>query len=118
MQSLPVVDDLTFLKRLALNTVGVVPSGDEVVWFLSQPEADRRSAAIDRFLDDDRWADHWTSYWQDVLAENPGILKPELNNSGPFRWWIYESFLDNKATDRFATELIMMKGSRLGGGPA
>ena len=118
LQSLPVVDDLTFLKRLALNTVGVVPSGDEVVWFLSQPEADRRSAAIDRFLDDDRWADHWTSYWQDVLAENPGILKPELNNSGPFRWWIYESFLDNKATDRFATELIMMKGSRLGGGPA
>ena len=23
------------------------------------------------------------SYWQDVLAENPGILKPDLNNTGP-----------------------------------
>ncbi|MEZ6041829.1 MAG: DUF1549 domain-containing protein [Planctomycetaceae bacterium] len=118
LQPLPIVDDLTFLRRVTLNTVGVVPSGDEVVWFLSQPAETRRSLAIDRFLADDRWADHWTAYWQDVLAENPGILKPELNNSGPFRWWIYESFLDNKPMDQFATELIMMKGSKLGGGPA
>ena len=118
LQPLPVVDDLTFLKRLALNTVGIVPSDDEVIWYLSQPQNSRRIQAIDRFLADDRWADHWTAYWQDVLAENPGILKPELNNSGPFRWWIYESFLDNKPTDRFASELVMMKGSRLGGGPA
>lgn len=115
---LPLVDDLTFLRRLTLNTVGVIPKPEEQRWFLAQPVATRRSAAVDRFLADERWADHWVPYWQDVLAENPGILKPELNNSGPFRWWIYESFLDNKPTDRFATELIQMKGSRLGGGPA
>ena len=114
----PVVDDMTFLRRLTLNTVGVIPSRDEIAWFLEQPKETHRSFAIDRFLDDQRWADHWVAYWQDVLAENPGILKPELNNSGPFRWWIYETFLDNKPTDRFATELVMMKGSRLGGGPA
>lgn len=118
LQPLPLVDDLTFLRRLTLNTVGVIPSPEEQRWFLAQPAATRRASAVDRFLADDRWADHWVSYWQDVLAENPGILKPELNNSGPFRWWIYESFLDNKPTDRFATELIQMKGSRLGGGPA
>ncbi|MFM7038687.1 MAG: DUF1553 domain-containing protein [Planctomycetaceae bacterium] len=115
---LPLVDDSTFLRRLALSTVGVIPSPAETQWFLEQPAATRRSLAVDRYLDDPRWADHWVSYWQDVLAENPGILKPELNNSGPFRWWIYESFRDHKAMDRFATELVQMKGSRLGGGPA
>lgn len=118
LTALPVVEDMTFLRRLTLNTVGVIPSRDEIAWFLEQPKESRRSLAIDRFLGDHRWADHWVAYWQDVLAENPGILKPELNNSGPFRWWIYESFVDNKPTDRFATELVMMKGSRLGGGPA
>lgn len=115
---LPLADDFTFLRRLALNTVGVIPSPDEMRWFLEQPVETRRSMAIDRYLEDPRWADHWVSYWQDVLAENPGILKPELNNSGPFRWWIYESFRDHKPTDWFATELVQMKGSRLGGGPA
>ncbi|MEY3175563.1 MAG: hypothetical protein RLZZ436_3477 [Planctomycetota bacterium] len=115
---LPLVDDATFLRRLALNTVGVIPSPAETQWFLEQPAETRRGLAIDRYLADPRWADHWVSYWQDVLAENPGILKPELNNSGPFRWWIYESFRDHKSTDWFATELVQMKGSRLGGGPA
>src|SRR4029453_18325229 len=41
-----------------------------------------------------------------------------LNNTGPFRWWIYEAFLDNKPFDRFATELIMMEGSTRYGGAA
>ena len=115
---LPLADDLTFLRRLALNTVGVIPTDHEQQWFLSLPADNRRKQAIDRYLDDPRWADHWVSYWQDVLAENPGILKPELNNSGPFRWWIHEAFLDHRPTDWFATELVQMKGSRLGGGPA
>ena len=57
-------------------------------------------------------------YWQDVLAENPGILKPTLNNTGPFRRFLHDAFLDNTAVDRFATELIRMEGSALGGGPA
>ena len=34
-----------------------------------------------------------------------------LNNTGPFRWWIHESFLDNKSMDRFVTDLIRMRGN-------
>ncbi len=71
---------------------------------------------IDRLLADDRWADNWVGYWQDVLAENPNLLKPTLNNTGPFRYWIYEALLDNKPMDRFATELILMRGSKWYGG--
>ena len=73
---------------------------------------------IDQLLDDPTWADHWVGYWQDVLAENPNLVNPTLNNTGPFRWWLHESFLDNKPFDRFATELILMEGSPLFGGPA
>ncbi|MEZ0277540.1 MAG: DUF1553 domain-containing protein, partial [Roseimicrobium sp.] len=41
-----------------------------------------------------------------------------LNNTGPFRWWIYESMLDDKPMDLFATELLRMRGSVRFGGPA
>jgi hypothetical protein len=112
------VDDYVFVRRVYLDTVGVVPTRKEVQSFIDDVKPNKRSRLIDVLLDDNRWADHWVSYWQDVLAENPGILKPKLNNTGPFRWWIYESFLDNKPIDRFATELIMMEGSRYQGGPA
>ena len=69
-------------------------------------------------LADEGWADHWVGYWQDVLAENPNIVNPSLNNTGPFRWFIHESFLENKPFDRFVTELVMMEGGKLEGGPA
>ncbi len=57
-------------------------------------------------------------YWQDVLAENPNIINPTLNNTGPFRWWLYESLRDNKPMDLFVTELLRMRGSERFGGPA
>ena len=46
------------------------------------------------------------------------MLKPTLNNTGPFRWYIYDSFRDNKPMDRFVTELVAMEGSLYHGGPA
>jgi hypothetical protein len=57
-------------------------------------------------------------YWQDVLAENPNMLKGTLNNTGPFRWWLHEALLDNLPMDRFVTELVSMEGSAQYGGPA
>ena len=113
-----VVDDETFLRRVYLDTIGIPPTSRQIESFLSDSSDSKRSDTIDKLLNSDGYADHWVSYWQDVLAENPGILKPKLNNTGPFRFYLYESLLDNKPLDRFAAELIAMQGSRTGGGPA
>ncbi|WP_197439558.1 DUF1553 domain-containing protein [Calycomorphotria hydatis] len=114
----PLTDDLTFLRRVTLDTVGVTPTEEEINAFLADPLETRRTNVIDRLLDDPRWADHWMGYWLDVLAENPNIINPTLNNTGPFRWWLYEALLDNKPADLFVTELIRMEGSERFGGPA
>lgn len=112
------LDDFEFLRRLALDTVGLIPTPAEVRQFIAQPSATRRQQAIEYYLAHDGWADHWVSYWQDVLAENPGILKPDLNNSGPFRWWLHQSFRDEVPFDRMVVELIEMEGSVYQGAPA
>ena len=109
--------DLEFLRRLSLDVLGTVPSRETIQEFLNDSTASRRTVAIDRLLDDEGWADHWVAYWQDVLAENPNIVNPTLNNTGPFRFWIHESFMENKPFDRFVTELIRMEGAQLDGGP-
>jgi hypothetical protein len=114
----PPADDATFFRRLTLDTIGVIPEADEVEAFLADPRPDKRLRAIEARLADPRWADAWMGYWQDVLAENPSLLKPTLNNTGPFRRFLYQSLLDNTPFDRFVTELIRMEGSALGGGPA
>ncbi|MDX1981818.1 MAG: DUF1549 and DUF1553 domain-containing protein [Bryobacteraceae bacterium] len=112
------IPDVEFLRRLTLDVTGVIPTPAAIREFLADAPQQRRAKAIDRLLDSPGWADHWVSYWQDVLAENPGILKPDLNNTGPFRYWIHQSFSDNIPFDRFAAELIQMEGSVYLGAPA
>lgn len=115
---MPLSDDLSFLRRVTLDTVGVVPTLAEIESFQADRSPNRRLNVINRLLADPRRADHWVGYWQDVLAENPNILNPTLNNTGPFRWWLHESFLDNKPLDVMVTELVRMRGSERDGGPA
>jgi hypothetical protein len=114
----PLTEDLVFLRRVTLDTTGVPPSLAEIEAFTTDTSSDKRAKTIDRLLHDPRAADHWTGYWQDVLAENPNILNPTLNNSGPFRWWIYESLADHKPLDLMVSELLRLKGSAAAGGPA
>jgi hypothetical protein len=111
-------DDLTFLRRVSLDTIGVPPTLAEIAHFTSNESPDRRAQEIDRLLTDARWADNWMGYWQDILAENPNILNPTLNNTGPFRFWLHESLLDDKPLDLMVTELIRLQGSEKLGGPA
>ncbi len=113
----PLLDDWSFLRRVSLDVLGTPPSPEMSAKFFADKRSDRRARFIDRLLEHPGWADHWVGYWQDVLAENPNVVNPTLNNTGPFRWWIHESFLDNKPIDRFATELIAMEGSSHFGGP-
>jgi hypothetical protein len=114
----PSLSDPAFLRRLSLDTTGKIPSLAQLDKLLADRQPGYRTRWIDQLLEDPGWADHWVSYWQDVLAENPNIVNPTLNNTGPFRWWIHESLADNKPMDRFVTELVMMEGSSYYGGPA
>ncbi|MEA3208222.1 MAG: hypothetical protein QOE70_1279 [Chthoniobacter sp.] len=114
----PIVGDAAFLRRAFLDTVGVPPGEDDARAFLADPAVDKRTRLVDHLLADARFADHWMSYWQDVLAENASILKPTLNNSGPFRWFLYEALRDGKPLDRLVTELVLMRGSKVEGGSA
>ncbi|MCA9007182.1 MAG: DUF1549 domain-containing protein, partial [Planctomycetaceae bacterium] len=87
----PLLNDLAFLRRLSLDTTGTVPTTEQINEYLADDPKTRRAKAVQRFINDPAWADSWVGYWQDVLAENPNIVNPTLNNTGPFRWWIHES---------------------------
>jgi hypothetical protein len=114
----PLTDDASFLRRVTLDTIGLLPTPEELTAFIADTNKDKRAKAIDRLLADPRWADQWIPYWQDVLAENPAILKATLNNTGPFRFFLRDALRDNWSMDRFVTALILMEGSPRNGGAA
>lgn len=114
----PALGDAQFLRRVYFDTVGVPPTESQVREFLADDSPDKRTRLIDRLLADERWADHWMSYWQDVLAENPTLINTSLNTTGPFRWYLYDSLRDDKAFDRLVSELILLRGNAHAGGSA
>lgn len=110
--------DAAFLRRLTLDLTGQPPTQKELATFLSDRTSNKREQAIERLLADPRWADSWMPYWMDVLAENPTLINPTLNTTGPFRWFLFEALRDNKPADRLVTELLMLRGSSHTGGSA
>jgi len=112
------IGDAAFIRRVYLDTIGQNPPEYEVRRFLDDPSQDKREQLIDRMLADERWADRWLGYWQDVLAENPTLINASLNTTGPFRWFLHDALRDNKPMDRLVTELILMRGSIHEGGSA
>src|SRR5262245_575750 len=111
VQPAAISSDYEFVRRIYLDAWGLVPSPKDVKEFVSDARPNKRDLLIDRLLADDRWADPWVSYWEDALAENPKLFGPVPNSTGPFKDWIYQSFLENRGYDRFAIELILMEGT-------
>jgi len=114
----PLINDAAFLRRVYLDTLGVPPTSAEADAFLADQSTDKRERLIGRLLSDERGADNWVGYWQDMLAENPALLNQSQGSTGPFRWFIYDSLRDNKPLDRMVTELILLRGGKYEGGSA
>ena len=114
----PLIGDAEFLRRVYLDTVGVPPTFAEASEFFDDARPDKRERLIKRLLHDERGADNWVGYWQDMLAENPALLNQAQGSTGPFRWFIHDSLRDNKSLDRMVTELILLRGGKYEGGSA
>ena len=107
----PLTSDYEFVRRVYVDAWGVIPTAEEVREFIGDSRPNKRELLIDRLLADDGWADPWVGYWQDLLGENPKLYGGVPHATGPFKEWIYESFLQDRGYDRFVTELLLMEGT-------
>ncbi len=112
------VSDESFLRRAYLDTIGLPPTASEARSFLQDDAPNKRVKLVESLTKDVRTADHWMSFWQDLLAENPTLINQSMNSTGPFRWFLYDALEDQKPLDRLVTELILMRGSAETGGSA
>src|SRR5205823_11529758 len=59
MRPAPLADDTTFLRRVYLDVLGVLPTADETRDFLADTDPDKRTKLIDRLLERPEFADAW-----------------------------------------------------------
>jgi hypothetical protein len=103
----PAADDATFLRRVSLDLVGLLPTVEQQQEFLDDPDPDRRIKWIRKLLADDRnYAEHWLSFWNDLLRNDyagTGYIDGGRKQITP---WLYQALLENRPYDQMVRELI------------
>ena len=98
----PPVDDRAFLRRAALDAVGLLPAWDEVQAFTGD-----RAAAVDALLARrDDYATHWLTFWNDALRNDYAGTGYIDGGRKQVSKWLYAALRDDKPYDQFVRELI------------
>lgn len=115
----PVCTDEVFLRRVYLDTLGMLPTPGEAKAFLADRDPQKRSKLIDRLLDRDEFADFWAMKWGDLLrikSEFPVRIWPKAVQA--YYRWVRDSIARNMPYDQFVRELLTSRGSNFRSGPA
>jgi hypothetical protein len=104
-----VADDATFVRRVYLDCIGVLPTADEARSFVADPSPEKRARLIDQLLERPEFADFWALKWADLLRTEEKVL--DARGVDAFHGWIRESIATAKPMDQFVRELIIARGS-------
>jgi hypothetical protein len=107
----PLCTDEVFLRRVYLDTIGVLPSADEARAFLDAKEPDKRAKLIDRLLERDEYALFWALKWADVLRGTPTTISERGVHS--FHRYLVRTLAEDKPVNQFARELLTGLGNTL-----
>jgi hypothetical protein len=101
----PLVDDGAFIRRVYLDVIGLLPSVEELERFQRDPSPEKRANLVDQLLtDDDSYAEHWMTFWNDLLRNDEQTNIDGLRK--PITPWLNASLRANKPLDLLVAELL------------
>ncbi|MFT4640384.1 MAG: hypothetical protein ACI8T1_003712 [Verrucomicrobiales bacterium] len=105
----PSADDATLIRRTYIDTIGKLPTPDQVRAYISDTSANKHQDLIDQLLNRSEFVDYWTYKWSDVFLVSGGKLRPAAVEA--YYEWLYERVAENTPWDEIATRLVTAKGS-------
>jgi len=112
----PICTDGEFLRRAHLDTIGTLPTPDEVRAFLTDTDPLKRERLVETLLTRPEFVDYWTYQWSDLLLLTGSRLRPRALET--YSDWIRERVANNLPWDQFAREVVLAKGSTFENGAA
>jgi hypothetical protein len=102
------VPDAIFARRAYLDIWGLLPSADDLRAFVADETPDKRQRLVARLLaDDKKYAEHWISFWNDLLRNEDGqTYFSEQNGRKSITDWLMASLVDNRPYDQFVGKLL------------
>ncbi len=106
--------DAAFLRRVYLDSMGVLPTAEEVENFLGSKDPEKRTKLIESLFTRSEFIDYWAYKYSDLLLVSSKKLRP--NAMWAFYNWIRNSVKENKPWDQFTREIFTGTGDTLQNG--
>jgi hypothetical protein len=101
----PLCDDATFIRRVSLDLIGMIPTAEASRQFVADRTPDKRLALIDALLArNEDYAANWTPFWEEALASQQTV--GGVATHGDYTDFLYDSFVKNKPYDLMVAELL------------
>lgn len=105
----PACDDATFIRRVTLDLLGLLPTNQEAQKFVADTTSDKRQKLIDSLLERPEFSEWWAMKWADLLR----IEEKTLDQKGVenFHAWLRDAFATRKPLDQMVREIVAGRGS-------
>lgn len=110
----PPCDDATFVRRAFLDTIGRLPTPEEVEWYLADTAPQKKERLVTLLLARPEFVDYWTYKWCDILLVNGEKLRPQAVDA--YYRWVRDRVAANLPWDKFVQELVTARGSSIENG--
>lgn len=103
-----VVSDALYARRVYLDIWGLMPTPEALQAFVADRSPRKREALAERLLaDGSRYAEHWISFWNDLLRNEDGVSYfSETAGRKSITDWLLPALQDNLPYDRFVRALL------------
>ncbi|GAB4017258.1 hypothetical protein GCM10028773_12920 [Spirosoma koreense] len=102
-----VVDDRTYMRRVYLDVIGLLPTPAKIQAFAADTRPDKREALVKELLSRNTdYAQHWLTFWNDALRNDYTGTGYITGGRYDITKWLYSSLKTNKPYNWFVRELI------------
>jgi hypothetical protein len=108
VQAPELIGDAAFARRAYLDVWGLLPPPEDLRAFVADRRASKRPALVQRLLaDNEKYAEHWISFWNDLLRNDEGVnYYSETSSRKSISSWLLSALTRNIPYDRFVEQLL------------
>lgn len=108
----PRTDDRSFLRRALLDTLGTLPTPEEVRAFSADPRPDKRDRLIDSLFQRPEFVDYWTLQLADLLQNRKERDHDVRGNKNvrAFHRWLRQEVAGNRPWNELVRDLLTARG--------
>ncbi len=105
----PLCDDPTFVRRVYLDVIGVLPTPDEYARFLVSTLPNKRELLVDELLERKEFSELWVLKWAELLQ-----IRSDTHVSRKamllYYTWLQDKIAKNVPTNQWVKELLSANG--------